>query len=846
MIYGLDEYYDGLLLEAKSDEEIKKILEYQFVQGKGVPQEALDAIFAIDPTKKKSFTKWVLMQWENEKSAIMTALKNGRLEKMFHLFQERAGSGLQLGAMKSFSQAMEMLPDDDPIFAKEGDPNAPENDFEIVFDSPEWKIAVPHTYEADKKLGRGCRWCTAGAFGDNDSYWKRYSPKGPIWINYDKRGSEICPMDNKEYPYKRYQFLFEWDNGEGELKDCHDRDVLVEANDIDIPEDVIDFYREQDEDYVNRIMRDKEEDEEERWERYNEERWEHSHTAKVWNDFYLSLMPEEEEDLEFNENCYYYLYDEDYDTSDPIDWTTFDPDDFIADQCDGYPLAILIPNGNNSNKYYVVYYSENGHRHSWEHVENVISYGDVNGLKYFVDGAEQIWLFDTESLLMDPISTSLDDIEKVISPQINSENIEEYGSGIWLEAISKNGYHELLFVNFDEYSEDDVIEKDIPVNGEYYELSKDDRGSYIQGKYFKHYLDGEDTHISMVEELDDRYIIVSTPIGYNIWDKEEQKKILPNGLTSLTKIDDNGNVLIQRDGEWVYNYLTKKVITPKYKYFEQIRGLLVAHPDNEEAVEMCDIYDSLRGFKKILSKCDRGTFTALDEDCVLVNNNNHLVVLDRGNGSINFADSNYTRHGIFTSNYSCKDDTYIILAGKEDNEGFDFVNYKTGKVILHTAMLSRPEQLMNWEDRGVWSIKEGDKYYLVWNDTVLFKEPFDYVRREGSGIIEYEKDNRIFFCDFRRGLEPLPSKMGIDKSKVSFFGMSEGKIGIGIHEPWPLRFYYNPKENKVDGIIPMTNEHRDEAENLRVANAFLFPQASQISENFKRIYNKILNGGNLL
>ena len=43
-LFGLDEMYNELLLEAKSPEEIKKILEYQFVQGKGVPQEILDKI----------------------------------------------------------------------------------------------------------------------------------------------------------------------------------------------------------------------------------------------------------------------------------------------------------------------------------------------------------------------------------------------------------------------------------------------------------------------------------------------------------------------------------------------------------------------------------------------------------------------------------------------------------------------------------------------------------------------------------------------------------------------------------------------------------------------------------
>ena len=159
-MFGFDEIYNDLLLEAKSPEEIKKILEYQFVQGKGVPQEILDRVFAIDPTKKKTYTKWVLMQWEREKESIASSLKNGRLAELFRYFQERANSGLNLLGMKSFESALDMLPDVDPILSKTDDENDEANDFDIVYNTSDWKIAVPHTYEADKKLGRGCRWCS--------------------------------------------------------------------------------------------------------------------------------------------------------------------------------------------------------------------------------------------------------------------------------------------------------------------------------------------------------------------------------------------------------------------------------------------------------------------------------------------------------------------------------------------------------------------------------------------------------------------------------------------------------------------------------------------------------------
>ena len=247
MIYGLDEYYVGLINEAKTPEEIKKILEYQFVQGKGVPEEVLNAIFEIDPTKKKSYTRWVLMQWDNYKDGIVKTLKDGRLAKLFQTFKERSANGLDLSNVENFEKALEFLPEVDPILEKSNDPNDPANKFDIVFRSSEWIIAVPHTYEADKKLGEGCRWCTAGAFGDNDYYWKHYSNEGPLWINFDLRSHQVSPLNHKEYPYTRYQFLFEHNNFHGELMDINDRRINFGV--MNVPQDVLKFYKEQNEKY---------------------------------------------------------------------------------------------------------------------------------------------------------------------------------------------------------------------------------------------------------------------------------------------------------------------------------------------------------------------------------------------------------------------------------------------------------------------------------------------------------------------------------------------------------------------------------------------------------------------
>lgn len=253
MIYGLEEYYNGLIAEARTPEEIKRVLEYQFVSGKGIPQDVLDVVFDMDPTKKKSFTRWALSQWENYSNDILKAVQNGKLQKVFNYFKERANE-LNLGKY-DFEEAMKMLPfsiEEDEVLKKTDNPEDPANDFDIVFQSPEWIIAVPHTYEADKKLGEGCRWCTAGAFRDDDYYWRDYSRFGPLWVNFDLREGERGPKNGKEYPYTRYQFLFEFDNFCGQMMDANDRPI--DGVEIKIPDDAVEFYRTQNEKYVRTLF----------------------------------------------------------------------------------------------------------------------------------------------------------------------------------------------------------------------------------------------------------------------------------------------------------------------------------------------------------------------------------------------------------------------------------------------------------------------------------------------------------------------------------------------------------------------------------------------------------------
>ena len=64
--------YERLLEEGKDPVEI---LHYKY---QNIPSNIIDAVIAIDPTKKKSYSQWALSKWDNEKNTILNSLKNGK------------------------------------------------------------------------------------------------------------------------------------------------------------------------------------------------------------------------------------------------------------------------------------------------------------------------------------------------------------------------------------------------------------------------------------------------------------------------------------------------------------------------------------------------------------------------------------------------------------------------------------------------------------------------------------------------------------------------------------------------------------------------------------------------
>lgn len=563
-------YYD-LLLEGKSPEEILAILKYKF---KDVPENVIESVFKLDPTKKKSYTQWVLLHWKNEKHLVDSALKTGKLRELFEYLQKTPDA--QLTKYDTLEEALYLVSNID-LLDKDGD--GPENDFDIVYKSPEWVIAVPNTYAASHKLGENTDWCTAGyKYRDGEGYYNNYLRQygGQYFINFDLRSSEH--LNGIDYPFKRYQFHFE----SHQFMDA--KDVPVSYDEIDdMPDNVAKFY--EDKGYNFNDM-----NREEREERYQEARYDDGVCISYNNRLWL-LQEYDHDNLELNEgNPTYMIYDVDTDDIDPIIYESVEKEPlYINDGAEIYILntkyndktdynqdlklykstemeciPIIIQKGTYGNydvvddiSYYQVF--ETWGKESVAYVTSTVSYSHDSKVYATV---EHDYLefglvgdYNVETAL--PFKPGL----QVSDMKINYDVQALYGemeSDFLIEVIWENGYHSLFNIDRNNYCEI-VIKGDKPVNNEeLFTLGKDDEGEWVILGTFRNY-DGSDLtyekedNNNFVSYMDkelfykDMVSVVMTNKKYNVFNREKGKVVFDENFDSFN-VDDANREYVEKLG----------------------------------------------------------------------------------------------------------------------------------------------------------------------------------------------------------------------------------------------------------------------------------------------------------
>lgn len=836
MMLGFEEYYNDLLMEAKSPEEIKKILNYKYVQGKHIPENIVNYIFSIDPTKKKTYTSWLLNCWDNEKDLILSLGKQDKIKELFKYFQERNNTGLSLTQMKTLKEAYNMLPNVDDILSKSG--NGPENNFEIVYDTPEWKIAVPHSYEAAIKLGKGCKWCTADYFGNGLTHYNNYSSYGPLWVNFDCRQSEIGPADNKEYPYTRYQFLFEYRNGYGEFMDSEDR--RIDFDDLEMPEAVIDFYGEQDESYKETIENGptEEKDENAQWEEYDQMRYEDREVLRSSIEYECELClaePINRDTPTLGMFDYLQIYSEDF--SDPIMNSHFDSE-CVIENFNGGPCILL--KDKDEQRFMFYYAGVNG----WEYTE-------MDEPSYFYQPRNNFICFWIESWYHTLYFTNdrgdnilySQKLKKKISNVIYMPLENDGYNGLYgfsLEIVFDDGFHALL-----EIQEEDcavIVENDKPL-GEHFVVTVNENGDYVQGMYGKHFLDGDygeelDRSYDFEGEVNDNVYIVASRFGwsaikYNLYNKQLGKLILDRWYTEISKLktDKNSNLVILKDsdlknGNFAYLYNVDTQTSTRFTNIVFGINYFAGKNNNSNPdVIFTNEGEPIKTFENIEELSTRN-----NKDLFIISGNKGYNAYNPNTGKFLFPEG-VTKYQFLSDNsdylaYLYNNDYYIynFLTEKVVEYGIDKL-WDKAKTLGGNAMLFR----------------KNNKFNILLNDELLLPQYVDeiYSGFPVKGYLIFFNEDKGYCVDINTGeIKPRNgfNTQYINKDCTTNVGGSY--YGLMLRDPSTHEniktFYYDPATNNI-----VADALDNETKQLIYKN--IFNDSAMIAENFNKILNRINN-----
>lgn len=170
-------------------------------------------ILALDPTYREgsnsvgTYTKWMLNLAKNNKfdeevdyvgpdGSEMTS----HIDQLLAEFERKkpAFANKDIGQFKTVKDLAVAL-------ANTGEPELTarqkerrmrtSKDYKQVFSGKDFDIFIPLTYAGSCTLGKGTNWCTA--YSADDSYYKEYTSRGPLYI-----------LINKHNPSDKYQFFF--------------------------------------------------------------------------------------------------------------------------------------------------------------------------------------------------------------------------------------------------------------------------------------------------------------------------------------------------------------------------------------------------------------------------------------------------------------------------------------------------------------------------------------------------------------------------------------------------------------------------------------------------------------
>ena len=162
------------------------------------PEDVLEQVEQIDPTKNKQFVLWLVKQLSKrqfrlEDAPRVTELLNNFISVKNRLPVEQRDIGrfdfYKLDGLIDKTMNVEL--GKDAATSNGTFPVVPGS--KVLYNGPLGQLSIPETEEASCELGRGTKWCTAA---EKNNMFDVYSQKGPLYVWRDKNG-------------EKYQFHFE-------------------------------------------------------------------------------------------------------------------------------------------------------------------------------------------------------------------------------------------------------------------------------------------------------------------------------------------------------------------------------------------------------------------------------------------------------------------------------------------------------------------------------------------------------------------------------------------------------------------------------------------------------------
>jgi hypothetical protein len=164
-----------------------------------------------DPSKKKSYVNWMIIRYlsgginrlEDIPARLVPALKIYDQLKITRKVKPEDADINKFKKLSDFTQMMKNNYGDAEVTSNKSLDKSKEQQFfadneaELLYNTPEWKVVIPETHAASCYFGRNTEWCTTTT--DNSDYFDEYSEDGPLYIVLQKKTN------------KRWQFHFESD-----------------------------------------------------------------------------------------------------------------------------------------------------------------------------------------------------------------------------------------------------------------------------------------------------------------------------------------------------------------------------------------------------------------------------------------------------------------------------------------------------------------------------------------------------------------------------------------------------------------------------------------------------------